>query len=247
MNREQWGEDALHFPALDVTAEVERAQVHFERGRLGFATEYYTSGLSPNCNTAFYLGSSGIVVYSLNNFPEILERDVLLRRRPSTTEKYNNAKATLTNQYLAIVYQSAELHKYYLLVLEHSILNGAGTTLHPVFLDMHATCLAMHESGDRTWVTVGGQKNHAGKIQVYCIENVNGSLSLREQVAQFNKCVPNYLLNEWPKIINFSPDGRRLVCVTETYNEVLVWFLSDNARPRQAAFKIARKYGTVSL
>jgi len=79
---------------------------------------------------------------------------------------------------------------------------------------MRPTCLAMYELGDRMWVAVGGQTNMVGKIQVYRVENVDGIIRLRRQEARFDKLKPNGLLDDWPKTIDFSPDGRRLVCVT---------------------------------
>lgn len=242
----EWEEHEMHFPAYEITAVAERSQVLFERRRFG-VEEYYSSGLSPNCKRAFYLGSRSIVIYSLERFPEIIEKDVLLRRRPADTENYNDAQAVLTDRFLAITCQEKDSHQHNLLVLEHSSPGIAGKLLGSELIDMHPTCLAMYESGDRTWVMVGGQTNMVGKIQVYRLENVRGSLCLKRQEAQFNKCIPNPLSNDWPKTIDISSDGRRLVCITQRTNKVLVWFLSDHARPRQAAFEISKTYENVSL
>ena len=100
-----WKENKMHFPPSELTTISEHSQVVFERRRFS-AEEYYSSGLSPNCKAAFYLGSRGVVVYSLERFPQqIIDRDVLLRKRPSATESYKVAKATLTNRFLAIACQ----------------------------------------------------------------------------------------------------------------------------------------------
>jgi hypothetical protein len=242
-----WKENKMHFPPSELTTISEHSQVVFERRRFR-AEKYYSSGLSPNCKAAFYLGSRGVVVYSLEGFPQkILDRDVLLRKRPSATESYKVAKATLTNRFLAIACQGIDSHPHQLLVLEHSPPGTANTPSVPESLDMRPTCLAMYELGDRMWVVVGGQTNMVGKIQVYRVENVDGIIRLGRQEARFDKLKPNGLLDDWPKTIDFSPDGRRLVCVTHRANKVLVWFLSDHACPQQAAFEIMKTYDNVSL
>jgi len=86
-----------------------------------------------------------------------------------------------------------------------------------------------------------------GKIQVYRVENVDGIIRLGRQEARFDKLKPNNLLDNWPKTIDFGPDGRRLVCVTHRANKVLVWSLSDHACPQQAAFEIMKTYDNISL
>lgn len=193
------------------------------------------------------MSSRSIVVYSLENFPQINESNVLLRKRPNATESFNVAKATLTNQFLAIACQGFDSHPHKLLVFKHSPPGTANTASVSESLSIRPTCLAMYELGDRVWVVVGGQTNMAGKVHVFRVESVSGIFRLRRLEARFDKLKPNPLLDDWPKTVDFSPDGQRLVCVTHRTNKVLVWFLSDHACPQQAAFEIMKTYDNVSL
>jgi hypothetical protein len=257
MNFERWKEDKQHFPPFEITTIIERSQVIFPK-RLCRTETYYSSGLSPNCKAAFYLGLGGVVVYSLERFlPKIGKDDVLLRRQPNATENYDVAIATLTNRFLAITCQSNDSRSNRLLVFEHSPPGTPGTantlsvgeTLH-----IHPTCLAMHESEIGIWVVVGGRiqvtvgrRSHmAGKIQVYQVKMADGIIRLKRQAARFMSKL-NSLLEDWPKTIDFSPDGERLVCITQMTNKVLVWSLDDQACPQQAAFEIMKTYDTVGF
>jgi hypothetical protein len=104
----------------------------------------------------------------------------------------------------------------------------------------------MYEANDRTWISVGGRLGSArvGSIRMYRVEDVRGKLTLSRH-ADFDHQRPNPLLGDWLKFAEFSSDGRRLVCLTNN-NRILVYFLSNNARPREAPFEIRKKFELVS-
>jgi hypothetical protein len=241
MNPLEWMEPEEDFLPCKISTAIEFSQIPLGRR---FFNKHYSAGLSPDCNSVFFLSEKNIVVYSLDNFPKVLEADVRLNKAPLASDDYKAAKATLTNRFLAIIMRGKSRQ---LSVFEHSASMDNGRDLGSDLFHMwYPDCLTMHEASDRTWVAIGGRSSQAGSIKMYRIEDVHGKLSLKRHDAQFEKCVPNALSNDWLKVIDFSPDGRRLVCLTNNKNKVLVWFLSNNARPRQAAFEIERPYEGVS-
>ena len=70
----------------------------------------------------------------------------------------------------------------------------------------------------------------------------NGQMTRHD--ADFNRSEPDWLASDFLKMISFGPHGRRLVCVTKR-NRILVWLLSNNARPIEAPFAIVKDYSPV--
>jgi hypothetical protein len=239
MDPQEWIEPEEDFPHFKISAKVEPAKIPPKR----CSSKQYTAGLSPDCKSAFFLSPKNIIVCSLDNFPNILEGDIRLDYMPDSRREYDAAKAVLTNRFLAVI-TKGKLSKFS--VFEHGASIENKLPLHSELLCMwYPTCLAMHEASDRTWVVIGGRSNQIADIKMYVIEDVQGALTVKRHDAQFGKCMPDALSNDWLKIADFSPDGRRLVCLTNK-NTVLAWFLSNNARPRQAAFEIMKPYEWVS-
>jgi hypothetical protein len=243
MNPIEWKESEEDFPSFEISTVVESSPIPFGKQ---FSNKHYSAGLSHDCSSAFFLSERSIVVYSLENFPRVREMDVRLSVEPPTRGEYEAAKATLTKRFLAVIARGKVNHQ--LFVYEHGVpIENGGKFGSDLFHTWYPTCLAMHESRDRTWVAVGGVSNKVGSIRMYQIEEVRGRLSFRRHDAHFENCVPNALYNDPPKVLDFSPDCRRLVALTSKRNKVLVWSLSNNARPRQAAFEIMKRYEGVSV
>ena len=120
-------------------------------------------------------------------------------------------------------------------------------------------CAAIHETKERTWITVGGRgtkkdqngikkdqigtkrhHNHCS-IKMYRVDATASSFILTAQGANFARqnCFTHQdpLSDDFLKMISFSPDGGRLVAVTNS-NRALLWFLSNNRRPRHAPFEL---------
>lgn len=76
---------------------------------------------------------------------------------------------------------------------------------------------------------------------MYRLDATAGSFILTAQSANFARqnCFTHQdpLSDDFLKTISFSPDGGRLVAVTNS-NRALVWFLSNNKRPRHAPFEL---------
>jgi len=243
VNTVEWMESEEDFPPFEIRTASESCLVTLPHGIFN-KNKCYAAGLSPNCRSVYFLREKDIVIYSLENFPKVTEVDILLKRTPSTDEDYKDAKAALTNRFLAVLNRG---NPHRLSIYEYGAPITNGKDIDTEVLDMwHPTCISMYEARNRTWVAIGGHSNRDGYIRLYRIEDSHGTLRLKKHDAQFEKCVPNALSNDWPKIISFSPDGRRLTCVTKNKNKVLAWFLSNNARPRQAAFEIMKPYEAVS-
>jgi hypothetical protein len=246
INTVEWMEPEKDFPPFEIKTAPESCLVTLPHGltRAFNNNKCYATGLSPNCCSVYFLREKDIIIYSLENFPKVTEFDILLKRAPRTDEDYKDTKAALTNRFLAVLSRG---NPHRLSIYEHGAPKTNGKDIDSEILDMwHPTCISMYEARNRTWVAIGGHSARDGHISLYRIEDSHGKLRLKKHDAQFEKCIPNALLNDWPKVISFSPDGRRLTCVTKNKNKVLVWFLSNNARPRQAAFEIMKQYDPVS-
>jgi hypothetical protein len=240
MYPQDWMEPEEDFQRFQISKEVEGFQIPFERC---FSPSHYAAGLSPKCSSVFFLSPKNVVVYSLDNFPKVTKEDIRLNKVPPAKGEFKAAKATISSRFLALIIRA---NPNRLLLYEYDVsAKNEGDIGSEVFDMWYPTCLAMHEANDRTWVAVGGRYN-LGSIKMYSIEGFRGKLALKRHDARFDKCVPNALTNDWPKVVDFSSDGRRLVCLTNK-NKVLVWFLSNNARPRQAAFEIIKPYEAVSV
>jgi hypothetical protein len=240
MNPQEWMESEEDFQHFQIYKE-EGVQIPFERC---FSSNHYAAGLSPKCSSVFFLSPKNIVVYSLDNFPKVTKEDIRLNRVPPAKGEFKAAKATITDRFLALIIRANPSR---LLLYEYDVsAKSEGDIGSEVFEMWYPTCLAMHEASNRTWVAVGCRRDNLGSIKMYSIEGFRGKLALKRHDAMFDKCVPNALANDWPKVVDFSTDGQRLVCLTNK-NKVLVWFLSNNARPRQAAFEIMKPYEAVSV
>jgi len=239
----EWMESEAHFPPLDLTTAKDCPRVILPKGVFE-SNDCYSAGLSPDCSLAYFLREKDILIYSLSNHPKITEEDIILRRIPRSDEDYKDTRAVLTNRFLAVLSRG---HSNRLSIYEHGSRRAPGVDVGSEVFDMwYPTCISMFEASSRTWVAIGGHCNRKGRIRLFRIEDSHGKLRLKKHDVQFENSQPNALFNDWPKVINFSPDGRRLVCVTKSKNKVLVWFLSDNARPRQAPFEIMKSYEAVS-
>jgi len=173
--------------------------------------------------------------------------EIRLKRIPRTKDEYDAANATLTNNFLALITKGSQNR---LLVFKYGSLDEESFEVADhSFENWRPTCLTMYEATDRTWIAVGGYSSHnpGASIEMYRIEYINGKFCMKKHDALFEKCEPNNLKNDWPKVLEFSLDGRRLSCITQMSNKVLVWFLSNNARARQAAFEIQKSYEWVSI
>lgn len=236
-------ESEAHLPPFEMTTAKDCPRVILPKSVFE-SNDCYSAGLSPNCGLAYFLREKDILIYSLSDYPKVTERNIILKRTPSIDEDYKDTRAVLTNRFLAVLSRG---RSHRLSIYEHGSQKAQGVDIGSEVFDMwYPTCISMFEASNRTWVAIGGHSNREGRIRLYRIENSHGKLSLRKHDAQFETSQPNALSNDWPKVINFGPDGRRLVCVTKNKNKVLVWFLSDNARPRQAPFAIMKSYEAVS-
>jgi WD40 repeat protein len=239
----EWMESEDHFPPLEIKVASDCPRVILSKGTFK-SNKCYSAGLSSNCHLVYFLREKDIMVYSLNDYPKVTEANIILKRSPSANEDYKDTRATLTNRFLAVLSRGKTNR---LSIYEHDSLKAQGKDVGFEVLDTwYPTCISMFEASNRTWVAIGGRSNRDGHIRLYRIEDSHGKLCLKKHDAQFENYLPNALSNDWPKCIDFSPDGRRLICVTKNKNKVLVWFLSNNARPRQAPFEIMKSYEAVS-
>jgi len=179
---------------------------------------------------------------------DFLAKDAIkLNRIPRTKDEYDAANATLTNNFLALITKGSQNR---LSVFKYgSFAEESFEVAAHSFDNWRPTCLTMYEATDRTWIAVGGysSQNPGVSIKMYRVEYINGNFCLKKHEGLFEKCEPNGLKNDWPKVLEFSLNGRRLSCITQKRNKVLVWFLSNNARARQAAFEIPKSYEWVSI
>ena len=241
LRSEDWNE--YSFPTFHLSHQAETSHVRIPLGSRLFPKRYLSAVLSPDCNSAAFLRSGSFHVCSIASFREI-ERTTIRSKTCPTGQDYR--AVALSNQFLAVVTNT------YLEVWRHS--NGT-EPIEPYPVESlyivtdqdnggwDPRCIAIYETADRVWIAVGGEASgHSGAIKVFLLNVAVQLTKLAHHDARFNS---PYLLNGIPTTISFATDGSRLCCVT-TSNKVLVWFLSNNMRPKHSPFKIEKVYQEVS-
>ncbi|KAI9771280.1 MAG: hypothetical protein M1840_002250 [Geoglossum simile] len=244
MDPNEWIEE--HVARLDLSTSARKFELPIDRGRRNIfgrrKINYFSSGLSPNCKFSFFLSDNVLNIYPLDMINTGAPRT--FTQTPLSSDGYKYAKVVISNSLLAIITKKEGLNVY-----EYGLnIGDGGRKVGTQDVEQwDPTCLAIHEANDCTWICAGGRLDQAvgsirsGNITVYRIDAGRGRLSLSRHSARFDRPSPDPLSGDFPKMVNFSHDGGRLVCLTNG-NSILVWLLSNNARPRQTPFRITKEY-----
>lgn len=229
-----------------VTQQVQSYKIAFPHGR---KPRFTFAGLSPACSHAYFLNEKLLLVYSLSN-PSANPTDKLILRLDAQGVKYD--AVAVSDSLVAILTEQTHTQKS----LQVVRLNGQEIGTHEFGTEGSehkwnaSSLIAIHAAGDRTWIAVGGwvQKNRvpSGSIQIYCVDENAEPAAPERQSTSFTRTEPNPLDGDFLKTLAFSLDGRRLVCATNN-NRVLVWRLSNNARPQGAPYIFEKELRRVRL
>lgn len=257
-----WIEDSFPAPNLSLKEESFDIAIKPRGWFLTPSPACHSADFSPDCQSAIFLTESVVRIFSLRD----LKPKLLLERTPIRPESSYKV-AVASNRFLAVVTDD------HLKVYEYgpSIPDGVEVGTETFSPDSSEStwgpdCAAIHETKERTWITVGGRgtkkdqngtkkdqnsikrdqngtkkhHNHCS-IKMYRLDATADSFILTAQSANFARqnCFTHQdpLSDDFLKTISFSPDGGRLVAVTNS-NRALVWFLSNNKRPRHAPFEL---------
>lgn len=241
---QDWMEEP--FPPLNVSAKASKLRVELDRGSFYRPVRYLAAGLSPNCKSAFFLSEDFVVIYSLNEMSTapIGKKNIMLRVKVDKNFKYEGA--ALSDNFLAVITRAdLTVYKCGKYLTHEPKIGMQSFELESTDYRWDPTCLAIYEAGNRAWISVGGRTNEEGQfrgsIKVFQIDIDHHRFSLARHNVSFNRPSPDPLKRDFLKMIGFSSDGQRLVCTTNN-NRVLIWFLSNNARPRHAPFEISKRY-----
>ncbi|MCJ1389386.1 hypothetical protein MMC18_002243 [Xylographa bjoerkii] len=239
----EWIESAQ--PTSTITSQAQKYSISLPQGPIFARVKYHKAGLSPDGSYAYFAGVKDLYVYRVPTGVSTSSNDIVLHR---STTKSEYREAVLSNLFLAVLKEghadSLEVYKYGTRAQTYSLVDNTvtfeATSKEPRW---RADCLAIHEARDRVWVAIGGRSSQcetiSSTIKMYRIDTDGKNFS--KQDAYFHRSRPNPFASDYIKAIQFAPDGRRLVCVTNN-NRILVWLLSNNARPIQAPFQIAKNY-----
>jgi hypothetical protein len=199
---------------------------------------YKSAGFSPECTFAFLLSKNSISVYSLQS--PLCPVPVSVKDGSPGGLEYR--EAILSERLLAII--TKQDLRVFELMSPNAGYRRVGTGRFKCFWDPQ--CLSIHEANDRAWISVGGRENHKGvlngSIKIYRVDfSGSGSAAIVPHIVDLNSPGPDALAKDFPKTIDFSPDGRRLACVTNK-NRVLTWHLPDNAQPSCSPYQIKKRY-----
>ncbi|KAI9751514.1 MAG: hypothetical protein M1815_001085 [Lichina confinis] len=241
-----WLDDS--FEALQITKEAGALKIGLKQDRLFRGTACYSAGLSPDCSSAYFLAKRLVAVYSFGQSqpPALDARCTFRDRRPEDAS--GNQEAAMSNGFLAVL-SKTDLTMYQLLHSSPEATRGKVCSLEPSSTDdmLDPKCLAVHEADRRVWVAVGGRTSQDGSIcgviRMYRADVTDKALHLSPYRTGFDQATPKVLHNDFVRTLGFSPDGSRLVCVTNS-SRVLCWRLSNNARPRLAPFMIEKHFTT---
>ena len=216
-----------------------------EESRLGFKPrrsdrDRFSVWLAPDCSTAMFLMPNAIALYSIGNIDSTNQISRLISHLPSPSSLQ---AAAISNHYVAALYAGTlTLYKYGRNSAHAVGSDRWGTGLEN---DWAPRCLGIHETDERVWVAVGGHTREVdGDIKMYRFERL--SECLFRHVDTFRRPGADPFPTDYPRMLQFCPDGTRISCVTHR-NRVLVWALSNNLRPVFPPFRIERTYRFVSL
>lgn len=247
MDPGEWIE--IQAPTTEIAPGAQPLCVPFPRGN---KIRFSAAGLSPACSHAYFLNENMVLIYSLSNQSgEPADHPVLRLDAPKV--KYH--AAALSETFVAILLEGP-VKKCMQKSIQVVRYNGqeVGTDKFGTEASGHKwdanSLIAIHAADDRTWVAVGGRVKEdgvlSGSIKIYRIDENAKSATLTRHSVSFTRPRPNPLALDLLKTLAFSPDGRRLVCATNN-NRVLVWRLSNNARPQGAPFIVEKNLKRVSL
>jgi hypothetical protein len=240
-------ENPLDFPIIQINSTASFCQIPFDRGRLKTKSKkYYTAGLSPDCHSAFFLGNSELVVCPLESFPLIKREEIKFRKTPCDNSDFSVARATITNQFLALLTKGR--HNV-VTVYRHRPFRPANCEVgFQLFEHWYPTCLTMHESSNQTSIAVGGCAAGVSSVRIFKLaETSSGGWALIPHLSDDTEAthlLTYPLANDNSKVINFSADGKRLMVLTKN-NRVLIWPLSGTCSPLNAPFEIQKTYEVV--
>jgi hypothetical protein len=224
--------------------------------------KYYSVGLSPSCRHVFFLGEEDLVIYSLGQISA--PKEPIFEKKPELKEKLNNAKAALTDIFLAVIVRGVKVNiegetsgsdtgssqqytekatpskGHQLWIFRHQ---GSSKCTFEDIKDFRPECLALHESS----VLIGGYSDGVGVIQMYQIKENNGELRLyRQGESTSTRWTTRYFAGDGPKFVDFDASGQQMICVTEKKNNILIWPVEGNLK--QEPFRLReRQYRGVNL
>jgi WD40 repeat protein len=235
-------------PTQHFGPEIQSCRIPFPPGQ---KKSFSTAGLSPACSYVFFLNENMLLVHSLS----------------SESGRPGDQPVLLLDALKAKYYAAAISESFVAILLEESVkkvsqkslrivrFNGQelGTATFRTESSGHkwdaSSLIAIHTAGDRTWIAIGGCVRQdgvpSGSIKIYRIDDNAQPATLVRHSVSFTRTRPNPLAKDFLKTLAFSPDGKRLVCATND-NRVLVWRLSNNARPQGAPFIFEKELKRVS-
>lgn len=230
-------------PTVPETMSVELERPHKSKFLKGFGSrvDCISAGLSPNCEVAFLLHKSHVMLYDVRN---LRPKAVVRSGANLPCQNEDMKEAVLSDSFLAFISGSGlTVHEYSLPLWTvmvgrpHVFEEEEGSQWDP-------SCLSIHEEHDRVWLAIGGGiirgRNFHGDIKIFHINKFSSNKKLLPQEAKFRRSKPDPLIGPL-KGLSFSPDKGKLICITNN-NDVLIWPLSNNSQPRGSPFKIERYY-----
>lgn len=232
-----WREEKIEIPHLDPRAQRLRLP-HLSKLR---TPKYHIIGMSPSCHLALALQDSSLTLYTMRPNPIAAIHQLKFPKQETVKD------VTLSDAY-AVMTLGSQLSvlclRHHQEVKERFPTLSDGTTWTPrrtVIYDTH----------DRSWIAVAGETfsrgTARGDICIYKACQGEAGLMLRRHRVSFETTKEqDHLRGALINYIDFSPDGGRLLCLTNC-NRVLVWFMSINARPKYAPFTVLKPYRPVCL
>ncbi|ERF68589.1 hypothetical protein EPUS_04687 [Endocarpon pusillum Z07020] len=243
MDRLDWIE--RNVPTSGITSEAQKFSVPLPRGSAFHRIRFSAAGLSTECSHAYFLNEKMVLIYSLSNLGEQPGMQPVFRHAASEL-KY--AAAALSERFVVLLVEESRVKSIRIFRYDGQMID---LDTFGMEADRHQwnpnNLITIHETDDRTWIAVGGwvrqEGAHSGSIKMYCIHGNNEIATLTRQPVSFTRPKPNPLTMDLLKTLAFSPDGKRLVCATNN-NRILVWRLSNNARPDGAPFILKKDITT---
>ncbi|KAI9700275.1 MAG: hypothetical protein M1836_002289 [Candelina mexicana] len=203
-----------------------------EKNRMGILKRYFASGLSPDCNCAYFLGDKFAHVYHIADPWDARFNRPLLKFSPPGKQLFRAGSLGET-VFAALTNEACHLRDF-------DPVNGEsdGISFRPVVLEgWEPSCVTVDERGNQSTIAIGWEKGS--------IENARGRVTIHKLIKNYSSAslVASVDISaDYPKTLSLSAEATMLACSTLRYNKVHAWRLPRSPEPMKQLCMTARPF-----
>ncbi len=199
---------------------------------MGILRRYFASGLSPDCNSAFFLGDKFAHVYHIADPRDSRYNRTLLKFAPPGKQLFR-AGSLGESVFAALTNEACHIRDF-------DPMNGdvSEMSFRPVVLEgWEPSCVAVDERGDQSMIAIGWEKGS--------IESARGRVTIHKLIKTYSSAsmvATVDISGDYPKTLSFSAEATMLACSTLRYNKVHAWRLPRGTESMKQLCMTARPF-----